>query len=95
MVRKRMANNDSQAGPIEARVIGLLASLIFSIPTAVLLWVGVNKELAHWGGFLGSSYLLGCMVAFAVLALLLPRLFPAILGGVWRWMMKIERYWGW
>ena len=90
-----MARNRGQGGPIESRVIGLFASLFFSVPTAAFIWLGVNKELAYWGGFLGSTYLIACIIIFAVLALLLPQLFPSILGGIWRGIVRIERWWGW
>lgn len=90
-----MPRNRDQGGPIETRLIGLLASLFFSVPTAALIWLVVNKELAFWGGFLGSTYLVACIIVFAVMALLFPRLFPSILGGIWRGILKFERWWGW
>lgn len=90
-----MPRNREQGGPIESRLIGLCASLFFSIPTAALLWLVVNRELAYWGGFLGSTYLVTCIIVFAALAVLVPRLFPSILGGIWRGIIKFERWWGW
>ncbi|MCD1630578.1 hypothetical protein K7I15_11820 [Marinobacter shengliensis] len=91
-----MARNRGQGGPIETRLISLFASLFFSIPTAVFVWLWVNLELAvYWDGFLSSRYLISCIVVFAVLALLLPKLFPSILGGVWRGIAKVWHWWGW
>lgn len=90
-----MARNNSQSGAVESRLISLFASLFFSVPTAAFIWLGVNKELAFWGGFLSSTYLIACIVGFAILAMLLPKLFPSILGGIWRGIVRIERWWGW
>ncbi len=88
-----MPRKHNPSGPIASRLIGLFASLFFSIPTAAFLWFWVNKELAYWGGFLNSSYLLACIAVFAAIALLLPSLFPSIIGGVWRWIIGIHRWW--
>ena len=78
------------------RLTGLLASLFFSIPIAAFIWLGVNKQLAYFdAGFFSSDYLIGCVILFAIIAFLLPQLFPAILGAIWRGILKIERWWGW
>lgn len=91
-----MARNRDQTGPVEIRLISLFASLFFSVPTAAFVWFWANLELAvYWDGFLGSRYLIFCILGFAVLALLLPRLFPSILGGVWRGIAKVWHWWGW
>lgn len=85
--------NNNQGGHIESRLISLLASLVFSVPTAALIWFGINKELAYWGEFLSSNYLVACIIVFAVLALLFPQLFPSILGAIWRSLLKVEGWW--
>lgn len=91
-----MAKNRGQNGPVESRLISLFVSLFFSIPTAAILWLWVNSTLGvYWGGFLSSNYLVGCIIIFAVLALLLPQLFPSILGGIWRGIVRIWSSWGW
>ncbi|MBQ0832718.1 hypothetical protein [Marinobacter sp.] len=91
-----MGRDRGHGGPIESRLIGLFASLFFSVPTAALIWLGVNKQLAYFGeGFVSSNYLVASITVFAVMALLLPRLFPSILGGIWRGILKVERWWGW
>ncbi|MDX1757397.1 MAG: hypothetical protein R3175_15175 [Marinobacter sp.] len=90
-----MRKDRGQAGPVELRLISLFASLFFSVPTAFFIWLGVNRELAYWGGFLSSHYLIACIIIFAMMALLLPGLFPSILGGIWRGILNIERWWGW
>ncbi|TPW23224.1 hypothetical protein FH712_12105 [Marinobacter nauticus] len=83
-----MARNQGQGGPIESRLISLLASLFFSIPTAALIWLWVNLELAiYWDSFLSSGYLVACIMVFAVLAILLLQLFPSILASIWRGYM--------
>jgi phosphoglycerol transferase MdoB-like AlkP superfamily enzyme len=79
----------------EPRLISFFVSLLFSVPTAVFIWMGVNKELSYWDGFISSSYLLGSIALFGLLALLFPTLFPAVLGSVWRGIAKIQRWWGW
>ena len=90
-----MARKRSQGGPIETRLIGLFASLFFSVPKAAFIWLGVNKQLAYSGGFLSSNYLFTCIIVLAVTALILPQLFPSILGSIWRGILKVERWWGW
>ncbi len=79
----------------QMRLLSMLASLVFSVPTAALIWLGVNKELAYWGGFLDSRYLLVTVVAFALAALLFPLLFPSLLGAIWRLVLKVQQWWGW
>lgn len=89
-----MARNRGEGGSIESRLIGLFASLFFSVPTAAFIWLWVNIELAYyWGGFLSSSYLIASITVFAVLAFLLPQLFPSILGGIWRGIAKVWSWW--
>jgi hypothetical protein len=80
---------------LQMRLLSMLASLIFSVPTAALIWLGLNKELAFWGGFLDSRYLVVTVVAFALAALLFPLLFPSLLGAVWRYVLKVQHWWGW
>lgn len=80
---------------MESRLISLFVSLFFSIPTAVFIWLGINKQLWHWRGFLSSTYLMTCIIVFAALAFLLPKLFPSIMGAVWRGIVRVGRWWGW
>jgi hypothetical protein len=77
-------------------LISLFTSLFFAVPTAALIWLGVNKQLAYFDtGFFSSTYLVACIIVFSVIALLFPQLFPSILGGIWRGILKVERWWGW
>ena len=89
-----MAGRD-WGGPIESRLISLVVSLFFSIPTAALLWLVVNQRLFSWGGFLKSDYLVACIIVFAVMAFVFPQLFSSILGGIWRCIFFILRWFGW
>ena len=90
-----MSKKISPRYDLQSRMISLFVSLLFSVPTAALLWLSVNKQLALLdAGFLTSAYLLGCIVVFCVLALLFPQFFPSILGYIWRGMLKVGRWWG-
>lgn len=85
-----------QTESFKSRLLGVFASLFFSVPTAVFIWLGLNKQLAYFdAGFLSRDYLLVCISVFAVLAWLRPRLFPSILGVLWRSILKVQRCWGW
>ena len=80
----------------ESRLMAVLSSLLFSVPTAALIWLGVNKHLAlFWNGFIGSGYLISCIVLFALIAFIAPRLFPSLLGKIWQGMLSVQRWWGW
>lgn len=89
-----MSKKISPRYDLQSRMISLFVSLLFSVPTAALLWLSVNKQLALLdAGFLTSAYLLGCIVVFCILALLFPQFFPSILGYIWRGMLKVGRWW--
>lgn len=83
---------DEEEGSLESRVMGLLASLFFSVPTAMLIWFGVNKELGFLDGFIGTEYLWLSIAVFAAIAFIAPTVFPSVLGYIWRWFLKL---WGW
>ncbi|WP_419536494.1 hypothetical protein [Endozoicomonas sp.] len=69
--------------------------MFFAVPTAALLWFATNKHLAIWGtgdSFIGSQgfwLIIGC---FAFVSLFLPKLFPELLGKVWRGIIKGEQW---
>lgn len=73
-------------------LLGVLASLVFSVPTAILLWMLINHELFHWQAFLASDYLLLIVGVFALLALILPNLFPVIMERIWRSLIQWLRW---
>ena len=83
----------SGEGFLEARIFGLFASLIFSVPTAFIIWMLANVELVSFGGFIDSNYLVASIIVFSIIALLFPRLFPSILGAIWHAIVKVARFW--
>lgn len=81
---------------LNSRLMAALFSLFVSVPTAAFIWLWVNRELAFWGrGFIGSSYLLTSVLLFALVAFVVPRLFPSLLGRIWHGMLAVTRWWGW
>ena len=77
---------EKREGPIQARLMGVLAAMFFAIPTTVILWLGINRELALWGApdaYIGSSGFWLIMAAFFSVAMIFPHLFPAMLGKAW------------
>jgi hypothetical protein len=83
-----------QEDPLMSRIIAVGASLFFSVPTAVLIWLAINRELAAWGGFIGTPYLLLGIGIFALVAFIIPHLFPSILAAIWRGLLTILKWWG-
>src|SRR5690606_3238478 len=78
-----------------SRLMAALFSLFVSVPTAALIWLWVNRELASWGGFVSSSYLLVAAAVFALVACVVPRLCPSLLGRIWHGMIRVNRWFGW
>ena len=91
MARPVSSRNET-GGPIQARLIGVIASLFFSLPTSALLWLATNKQLALWadGTFIGARGFWLVLGIFTLIALILPNLFPTLLGKVWRAIIKLE-----
>jgi len=80
---------EKREGPIQARLMGVLAAMFFAIPTTVILWLGINRELALWrapDAYIGSSGFWLTMAAFVSVAMIFPHLFPAMLGKAWRFI---------
>ena len=79
------------------RIISVLVSLIFSVPTAMLAWFGINKNIAFYGdgGILGVNVLWALIVASAVFAFVFPSVFPSILGAAWNGILRVQKWWGW
>ena len=79
-------------GPLQARLIGVIASLYISLPTSALLWLATNEQLALWadGTFIGARGFWLVLGIFTLIALILPNLFPTLLGKVWRAIIKLE-----
>ncbi len=90
----RRARRQAEEYSIPDRLMAMLASLFFSVPTALVIWLSINRELAlWWQGFLDSGYLWGSIVLFALLAFSMPRLFPVVLGSIWNGFIKLWRWW--
>ena len=75
------------------RLISVAASLVFSVPTAAVVWLIVNVHLAYAGDFLGSAYLWASIAIFAIAAFVAPDTFPEILEKVWHWLAKVWFLW--
>lgn len=79
-----------EEGPVQARLMGFLAAMFFAVPTTIIIWLGINKELALWGGpnaYIGSTGFWLIMCAYAAVAMIFPHLFPAMLGKAWRFII--------
>ncbi len=74
------------------RLVALLAATLFAVPSAFLLWFGLNLELAPLGVFLESPWLWGTIAAFAVVSLFSPDLFVDLLGALWHAMYRLARW---
>lgn len=93
MSRRRL----KEEGPIKSRIMGFLASMCFAIPTAAIVWLSTNKNLALWGSpdaFISTNVFWAILGGFALIALIFPNIFPSMLGRIWRWLIKIES-WFW
>ena len=85
----------SQEGPIFSRLMGFLAAMFFAVPTAALLWFLTNGKLAFWGDgytFVGSAGLWVIIGIFAMIALLTPGVFPALLSRIWHAIRRIYEW---
>ncbi|MDN2662730.1 hypothetical protein OW492_04995 [Psychromonas sp. 14N.309.X.WAT.B.A12] len=76
-------------------MLGQFASMLFALPTTVLLWLATNKYLTFWGpenAFLDSIGFWAIFGLFAFTSLFYPRLFPSLLGKAWNGLMKAEKW---
>ncbi len=79
---------------ISYRLWSVVASLIFSIPTVVLVWFWINVELAlNFSGFVSAPYLWYSIATFAAIGFLFPKIFPSIIGWFWKWMVAVYKWW--
>lgn len=93
-MEKSRADMSRHRETLGSRLMAALFSLFVSVPTAVLIWLWINRELGLWaGGFIGSEYLLGTVLLFALVAFFAPRFFPSLLGWVWHGMASASRWW--
>lgn len=85
-------NNESEA---EGFFMTFLASMLFAVPTAVLIWLGLNVSLAVWVGseaHLSFSGFWFVLAPFIMVALISPSFFPAFMGRLWRFLLKIVQW---
>ena len=82
---------------IADRVVSVLSSLVFPVPTCLLLWFGLSKQFGLFGSgdVLPVSMLWGVVSASCVTAFILPSVFPSLLEFVWKSILKIQKWWGW
>lgn len=77
------------------RLLSLLAAMLFAVPSAFLLWIIFNKQLAWWGdgssAFSGNAFW-GIVAVFALVALFFPKLFPELLSAIWQVLIKIVHW---
>ena len=72
-------------------IAGQIAAAFFAVPTAALVWLATNRELAFWGqpgAFLGAKAFWLILGFFASVSIFLPNLFPSLLGKVWHGLIK-------
>jgi len=68
---------------------------LFAVPTAALLWFATNKRLAVWGpkgAFFGTNGFWVVLGFFAFVSFFFPKLFPSLLGKIWRGFIKFENW---
>ena len=96
-VKEKVAMGTSKDHTFTDRLISVLVSLIFTVPTVSLVWFGLGKQLALLGNGSGLSLntFLGAMVILSVVAFVFPAVFPSILGAIWRAIIKVQKLWQW
>jgi hypothetical protein len=86
--------SENKPGFFLSRLISMLASLFFSLPTAVILWFGLNTQLAHVSSadlFLTSKVLWLTILVFIIVSLVSPRVFNSMLAMIWRVIIYLFR----
>jgi hypothetical protein len=81
------------------RCTAVVASLFFTVPTAVFVWLIINL----WFGVIGSWYfsdtvlgyewILIAVGIFSCFAFAYPRLYPDVLGALWHGIARFFRWW--
>jgi hypothetical protein len=82
-------------GIIQAWLMGLLAASFFAFPTAMLMWLLANKELALYGSsdaFINTNGFWAIIGFFAFIAIIFPHFLPSVLGKIWRLFIHYERF---
>ena len=72
------------------RLISVFASLLFSVPTCLILSLKISQNLLalQLDFTVGGKGFLVLLLIFSVLAFIFPKLFPNVLGWVWNIFMK-------
>lgn len=86
---------NKQEGPVTRFLMGQLAALFFSVPTAVFLWLFTNRELALWGNgnlFLNTLGFWMIVGFFVLISAIFPKLFPSILSKIWRGIIRFDQW---
>ena len=81
---------------VQDRLMSFVVGMVFAVPTAGFIWFFTNTKLAVWGpngAFLGSTGFWAVLGIFAIIALVVPELFPDFLGKVWQTILKIGHWW--
>ncbi|MBN3564300.1 hypothetical protein [Aliamphritea spongicola] len=93
-----MAGNREE-GPVIGFIMNLFASVVFSVPTALLLWFGLNRDwaLENPDATAGGLYLTGSgfwilLGALVFVGVCFPRLFPGLMGYCWRKIIRLGRW---
>jgi len=74
------------------RLVSVMAAVVFAVPTAFLLWVAANLEVASFGGFIESSWLWCTIAVFVLVSFFAPTVFVAVLGAVWGSMHRFAKW---
>ena len=93
-MRRLRQTKETQEGPIKTWLGSMFASMIFGVPTAILLVFLTNRELALWGpkgAYIGAMGFWSLILFFAITATVFPRLYPSMLGKIWRFIIQYER----
>lgn len=86
-----MNSGDSPRYSLMDRLAAFVASMLFAVPTAFLVWLVANAHFVQVGGFLSSAWLWGAVVVFGVASLMAPNAFPSLLGAIWRFLYWLGR----
>jgi hypothetical protein len=80
---------------IKDGLISQLVAAYFYVPTGIFLWFAMNYFLRFQGAVgksLGINWLIYILLAFAAISLAVPKLFPGILGRIWKLIIEFFRW---
>lgn len=91
MKRNYQSNRNKRVtATLSDRLISVAASLIFSLPTSMLLSLKISQNLLalELEFAIGGRGFILIVCLFSSIAFLFPKIFPCLLGGVWRLLVK-------